>query len=119
MRMRWPRKSSIVRTGRRARVDRTRAGIVEGQADETVGLERGQDFLADRAVDDLVEVIGGPEQERQRQHVQHRRDIADGADIDAIDVDGADAGLLDGLALLAELPGMEDPDAVALVGPLA
>ena len=80
--------------------------------------DANQDLRADRPVDDLVEVVSGAEQVRQRQDIKDWGDIADGANIDAIDVDRADARLLDGLAFLAELAGMENSDAVALLGPL-
>ena len=77
-----------------------------------------ENLLADRPVDHLVHVLDRAEQERQRQHVDDGRRIADRADIDAVEIDRADAGLLDGLALLAELARMEDPDTVASAGPL-
>ena len=61
-------------------------------------------------------MVDRAEQERLRQDAQHRRNVADRRHIDAVEVDGADAGLLDGLAFFAELPGMEHPDALASAG---
>ena len=100
----------------RAGIDRARPGIVIGQPDETVGLDRRQDVVADRAIDHLVEMVDRAEQERLRKDAQGRRIVPDRRHIDAIEVDGADASLRDGLAFLAELPGMENPDAVTPLG---
>src|SRR5262245_41104553 len=58
-------------------------------------------------------MVDRSQQEGQYQCVEDRGGIPDGADIDAIDVDGADAGLLDSLAFLAELARVEHADAVA------
>ena len=58
-------------------VDRSCAGIVERQADETVALETGQDLVADRAVEHFVQVVERTEQERQRQHIGGRHQEAD------------------------------------------
>jgi hypothetical protein len=57
-------------------------------------------MLSNRAIDDLVEVVDRAEQERKREHIDDWRRIAKRAHIDAVDVDGADARLLDGLAFL-------------------
>ncbi len=91
-------------------VDRARAGIVEGEADKSVGLEAVEDFAADRAVQHLVQVRGGAKQERHRQHVHRRHEIPDQRHIGTVEVDGADAGLLDGLPFLAELARVKYPD---------
>src|SRR5262245_25168605 len=83
-------------------VDRPRAGIVERQAHEAIGFETAEDFRADRAVQHLLHVLDGTEQEWQRQHVHRRHDIADQRHIGAVEVDGAGAGLLEGFLFLAE-----------------
>ena len=75
-------------------VDRARAGIVEGQSDETIRLEARQDFLADRAVENLMEVIDRAKQEGHGQRIDRRHQDTDQRDIGAIEINRADAGLL-------------------------
>src|SRR3954468_424058 len=99
-------------------VDRARAGIVEGQADEAAGVEALQDVVADLAVEDAVQVIDGAEQERQHEHVRLGREARDRGDVDAVEVDRAGPRLLDRLLLLAELARVEDLQPVPPVGAL-
>src|SRR5215208_4796055 len=99
-------------------VDRARAGIVEGQADEAAGVEALQDVVADRAVEDPVQVIDRAEQERQHEHVRLGREARDRGDVDAVEVDRAGPRLLHRLLLLAELARVEDLQPVAAVGAL-
>ena len=110
--------SASVRTGLHAVVDRPRSGIVEGQADKTMALEAGQNLVADRLIEHLVKMIEGAEQERQREHVGGGYQRADRRHVGAVEIDGADPGLLDGVLLLAELTRMEHADVVAAAGPL-
>ncbi|MEY9135299.1 hypothetical protein ABIE79_006766 [Bradyrhizobium diazoefficiens] len=105
-------------TGRGAVVDRARPGIVEGEPDETVGLEAAKDLAADRPVQHLLHVLDGPEQERHGEHVHRRDEIADQRHIGPVEVDRAGPGLLDGLLLLAELAGMKNLDLVLAAGAL-
>ncbi|MET3304634.1 hypothetical protein ABIF53_005649 [Bradyrhizobium japonicum] len=104
--------------GAGAVVDRAGPGIVEGEPDETVGLEAAKDLAADRPVQHLLHVLDGPEQERHGEHVHRRDEIADQRHIGPVEVDRAGPGLLDGLLLLAELAGMKNLDLVPAAGAL-
>ena len=80
-------------------------------------LETGENVVADRAVEHVVQVVDRAEQEGQRQHIGFGNEAAERRDIGAVDVDGANAGLLDGRLFLAELARVEDPEAVPALGP--
>jgi len=88
-------------------VDRSRAGIIEGETDESVGLEAVEDFISDRAVKHLLQMLDGPEQKRHRQHIRRRDESSDQRHVGAVEIDGADARLLDGFLFFAELARME------------
>ena len=97
-------------------VDRSRPGIVKRQTNKSIRLEAVQDFVADRAVQHLLQMLNGAKQKRHRQHVRRRHEGSDQRYVDAIEVDGAGAGLFDGLLFFAELMRMKDPDLVAAPG---
>ena len=99
-------------------VDRARAGIVKRQADKSVRLEAAQDFVADRPVQHLLQMLDGAKQKRHREHIHRRHEGPDQRHVGAIEVDRAGPGLLDGLLFLAELARMKDPDLVAAAGAL-
>ena len=91
-------------------IDRTCAGIVEGEADESERFEAVQDLVADRAVQHLLHMLDRAEQERHRQHIHRRHEVPDQRDIGAIEIDRTGAGLLDRLLFLAQLARMENAD---------
>ena len=99
-------------------INRPRAGIVERQADKTMALRARQDLVADRVIEHLVQMIERAEQERQREHVRRRNQRSDRRDIGAIEIDGADPRLFDGVFLFPELARMEHANAVATRGAL-
>ena len=99
-------------------VDRSRSGIVEGQADKSVGLETIQNFVADRTVQHLFDMLDRTEQKRHCQHIHRRHEVADQRYIGAVDIDRADTGLLDGFLFLAELARMKHPHPVTATAAL-
>jgi hypothetical protein len=68
-----------------------------------MGVERRQDSIADRPVDDFLQMIGRSKQKRQGKHVEFGDDLADFNDVDAVDVDDTRQRLLDGVAFIAQL----------------
>ena len=108
----------VLRTRNRllGRIHRPLAGIVEGQADQAVGLHRRQDLLADRAVQHPVVVLAGAEDERQRQHRRLFDDVVQHRQVQAVEVDGAEHGLLQRVAFLAKLGARVHLDAEAAAG---
>jgi hypothetical protein len=63
-------------------------------------------------------MVEGAEQERQREHVGGGDQGADRCDVGAIEIDGADPRLLDGVLLLSQLARVEYANAVTAGGPL-
>ncbi|MCY1296082.1 hypothetical protein D9M70_454520 [compost metagenome] len=101
------------------RVEGTGAGIVEGETDQTVRLESGENLLADRAVDRLVHVLGRAEQEWHAKDHRLLDEVVEGRRIDPVHVDDAEAGLLDRVLLSTEHAVVHDLDldpAVAALG---
>ena len=110
--------SQALHIGKRAHrpnavVDRARSRVVKRQPDETMALRARQDLLADRLIKHFVQVIERAEQKRQRKHVRRRNDRPDRRNVGAVEIDGPDPRLFDGLFLFAELARMEHPNAVA------
>jgi hypothetical protein len=69
-----------------------------------MALRARQDLFADRVIEHFVQMIERAEQKRQRKHVRRRNDGPDRRDIGAVEIDGPDPRLFDGLFLFAELP---------------
>ncbi|MNT42734.1 hypothetical protein D3C72_1791670 [compost metagenome] len=61
-----------------ARVHGARATVVPGQPHEAGALARAQDLIADLAVQHLVQVVLGSEQEGQRGHARGLADVVHG-----------------------------------------
>ena len=78
-----------------------------------MALRARQDLRADRLIEHFVQMIERAEQKRQRKHVRRRNERSDRRDISAVEIDGSDARLFDGLFFFAELARMEHPNAVA------
>ena len=58
-------------------------------------------------------MVDGAKQKRHREHIHRRHESSDQRHIGAIEIDSADAGLLNGFLFFAELARMKDPDLVA------
>src|SRR5579863_5702046 len=97
-------------------VDRPRAGIVEGEADETEGLEAVKDLLSDRAIQYLLQMFDGAEQKWHSQYIHCGHEGSDQRYVGAIEIDGAGAGLFDRFLFLAELARMKYADLQAAAG---
>ena len=111
-----PVRSAGVHDRAQVVVEAARAGVVEREPDETARLERLQDLAAGRAVERAAHVRRGIEHVRQRQDVREREGVVERGDVDARDVERAEAREVDGVGLAAELPGVVDADAQAAAG---
>ena len=81
-------------------------------------LELLQDRVADRAVHHGAHMGDRAEDEGQGRHVGRRDQVVERRHVDAVQVDHAEAGLLDRVLLVAELGRVEDVDLDAALGAL-
>ncbi len=81
-------------------------------------FESRQNLVTDRAVNGIVHVFRRTEQERQTENGGFLHQIVEGRGVDAVHVDDAEAGLLDGVFLTAENRIVHDLHLDAALGAL-
>ena len=80
--------------------------------------ESVQDFLCNRAIQHVVQVLGRAADIGHRRDLGFRDDVVERPKANAVHIDAAELGLLDGVFLFAQLSRRENRDADAAIGAL-